>query len=92
MSQTDEANVCQACWARPWEVRFEWSYTDPEQYCAACLTQPVEGQPGRVLLDFMPDSQRITHRLVTPAGELVGRPVRYRALAALYPVLTGRLY
>jgi hypothetical protein len=91
MSQTDEANACQGCWARPWNVKFEWSYTGAEQYCAACLTQPIEQQPGKVLLDFMPDCQRITHRLTSPAGELVGRAVRYRSLAALYPVLTGRL-
>jgi hypothetical protein len=89
------ADRCDAC-DDLWEVQFEWGYTDPERYCRKHLLEPIEGQPGKTLLDYMPDCQRITHRLAIirlgdprPARREVR--VRYRSLAALYRVLTGRL-
>src|SRR5262252_141859 len=90
---------CQACWARPWNVRFEWEYTSPEQYCTACLTDPLEGggtsasrgAAAGMLLDFLPDCQQITHRLTKEQGQVVGRPVRYRSLVLLSSVLTSRV-
>lgn len=77
-------DTCDAC-ESPWEVLFEWDYTDAERYCSAHILEPLETQPGKTLLDYMPDCQRITHRL----GK---RSVKYASTAALYPVLTGRLW
>jgi len=75
---------CDAC-DQPWEVRFEWDYTGPEQYCRAHLLEPIRTQPGKTLLDFMPDCQHITHR-VAP-----GRQARLHSTRALQLVLTGQL-
>lgn len=51
-------------------VKFEWDYTDAERYCRACIVEPVDGlplprtgTPHWTLLDYMPDSQRITVRV-----------------------------
>jgi hypothetical protein len=85
--------TCDAC-EQPWEVLFEWSYTGPERYCHAHILEPIEGQPGKTLLDYMPDCQQITHRLTLNKYGDPRRPsreVKYRSLAELYPVLTGRL-
>jgi hypothetical protein len=86
---------CDAC-EQPWAVKFEWDYTDSEQYCTAHMLEPIEGQPGVTLLDYMPDCQRISHRLThTVIGDRrakPGRVVTYRSVAELYPILTGRLW
>jgi len=75
---------CDAC-DQVWEVRFEWDYTSPEQYCRAHLLEPIDTQPGKTLLDFMPDCQRITHRVGSRPG------VRYRSTRALQVSMTGQL-
>src|SRR5215831_3870131 len=49
--------TCDAC-DQPWEVLFEWDYTDTERYCRAHILEPLEAQPRKTLLDFMPDCQR----------------------------------
>jgi hypothetical protein len=74
---------CDAC-AEPWEVRFEWDYTDPEQYCRGHLLEPIDTQPGKTLLDFMPDCQRITHRVAR-------RNARLGSTRELQIVLTGHV-
>jgi hypothetical protein len=76
---------CDVC-SKPWAVRFEWDYTDAEQYCLDHLLEPIDGQPGKTLLDYMPDSQRITHR------PLPGKDVRLKSTAMLQTVLTGRVH
>jgi hypothetical protein len=76
---------CDAC-DQPWEVLFEWSYTSPERYCRAHLLEQIETQPGKTLLDFMPDCQHITHRLSRSS-----RGVRYRSTRALQIAFTGRI-
>lgn len=59
MGQRDAAGAdgqfCHGCGERPWEVRFSWSYTGPEQYCRPCL-EPILG--------FMPDCQEIVFRSI----------------------------
>jgi hypothetical protein len=89
-----EQERCDVC-SEPWEVLFEWSYTGPERYCRKHILEPIEGQPGKTLLDYMPDCQKITHRLtVNRFGDRrkpVGRRVRYRSTRELVPVLLGRL-
>jgi len=87
----DEAEGCRACGERPWNVRFRWEYTGEERYCQACLLEELAGQPGKTLLDFFPECQDITHRLIGEDGAPVGRPVRYRSVRAVYSVLTSRL-
>lgn len=85
---------CDVC-AQPWAVMFEWDYTGPERYCEAHILEPIDGQPGVTLLDYMPDCQRISHRLTRDSRgdpRTPGRPVRYSSLAAVYPMLTGRLW
>ena len=90
---SDEQQRCDVC-EQLWTVKFEWDYTGPERYCLTHILEPIDTQPGKTLLDFMPDCQRISHRLTL---DRFGRPrdvsrvVRYRSLAAVYPMLTGRL-
>jgi hypothetical protein len=72
---------CDVC-ERPWAVRFEWDYTDPERYCESHILEPIEGQPGKTLLDYMPDSQNITWR---PTH---GRVLRFNSTAMLTVVLS----
>jgi hypothetical protein len=80
---TEDADTCDVC-SELWEVRFEWDYTSPEHYCRGHLLEPIDGQPGKTLLDFMPDCQRITHRMG-------GRSGHRRSTRELQVVLTGRL-
>jgi hypothetical protein len=91
MDTSDKCDVC----ADRWEVQFEWDYTGTERYCRKHILEPIEGQPGKTLLDYMPDCQHVTHRLtINRFGEpvrVMSRQVKYRSLVALYPVLTGRL-
>jgi hypothetical protein len=75
-------DACDAC-EQPWEVLFEWSYTGPEQYCRGHILEAIDTQPGKTLLDFMPDCQHITHRLGA-------RRAHYRSTRELQAVLTGR--
>ena len=63
MKTKRERTTCGACCGNPWAVRFWWSYTTPEYYCVPCLEAPLgPTQPGKTLLDFMPDCQQITWR------------------------------
>jgi hypothetical protein len=82
MTDTDRCDACD----RPWAVKFEWSYTSEERYCLDCLLEPIDTDKDTTLLDFMPDCDDISHRL-TPDGRIV----RYTSVAAIYPILTGRL-
>ena len=95
MTDAVDDERCDLCGEWPWNVRFRWDYTSDEYYCAACLLRELEGQPGKGLIDFLPECQDITHRLTNAAGEVVGRPVHYQRVRgtarSLYPVLTGRL-
>jgi hypothetical protein len=81
---------CGAC-MQPWEVRFEWDYTSREQYCLEHLLEPIEGQPGKTLLDYMPDCQRLTHRVLDPRDGSVQHEVKHTSLPTLYTLLTGRI-
>lgn len=81
---------CQACEAELWNVRFKWEYSGEERYCYRCLTLPIDNQPGKVFLDFMPECQDVTHRLTTAEGQLVGGTVRYRSVRDLYPVIVSK--
>jgi hypothetical protein len=88
-----EQESCDAC-EQPWAIKFEWTYTDPERYCLAHILEPIDNQPGKTLLDFMPDCQNISHRITTNRfgdARTPGRQVKYRSLAAVYPILTGRM-
>lgn len=67
MAKRNQCDVCE----QPWCVRFEWSYTSPEQYCVGHMLEPIDNQPGTTLLDWMPDCQRITHRVTR---DLRGNP------------------
>ena len=81
-------DTCDAC-EQPWAALFEWSYTSAERYCHDHLLEPIEGQPGKVFVDFMPDCQRISHRI-----DPVRRPahvVRHSSTRMLQLVLTGYL-
>jgi hypothetical protein len=76
-------------------VQFEWDYTSTERYCRKHILEPIKEEPGKTFLDYMPDCQRITHRLTTNRigdPQPPGRPVKYGSVAALYPILTGRLW
>ncbi len=57
-----ERKTCNAGCGNLWAVRFVWSYTSPEYYCVPCLERPIPEQPGKSLLDYMPDCQQITWR------------------------------
>jgi hypothetical protein len=57
----NDGHDCDVC-GEPWWVRFEWSYTSTERYCRGHLLDPIDGQPGKTLLDYMPDCQQITMR------------------------------
>jgi hypothetical protein len=74
-------NSCDVC-DQPWTVLFEWDYTSAERYCEAHILEPIDTQPGKTLLDFMPDCQRITHRL-TVRRMILSQPVRYQSTEAL---------
>src|SRR5437660_6130364 len=95
-----EQETCDRC-DLLWEVKFEWDYTDAERYCIEHLMTPSENQPGKTLLDFMPDCQKITHRILAndPASKrrfdshgrpaTTAHPVRVRSTAMLQTLLTG---
>jgi hypothetical protein len=86
-----DPEVCFACGVRSWNVRFRWDPTSAEQYCHECLLEPIEGQPRKVFLDYLPECQDVTHRITSPAGDVIAGPVRYGSVRALYPLLTSKL-
>ena len=84
-----DQETCELC-EQLWEVKFEWDYTDPERYCRGHLLSPLEGQPGKTLLDYMPECQRITHRILADQGNRE-HAVRIGSTAMLQTILTGQL-
>jgi hypothetical protein len=54
---SESLDSCDVC-SEPWEVLFEWDYTSAERYCRKHILEPIEGQPGKTLLDYMPDCQK----------------------------------
>jgi len=92
MAETETCDVCE----KPWAARFEWSYTSTEHYCAEHLLEPIEGQPGKTLLDYMPDCQKITHRVTAnrwgdPRPPHPPRGVRLHSTRELQIVMLGRM-